>query len=184
MNKKEIVAYFIVLTTLFALSALAGYQAAKNNPIEAEQFLHQFSSELGFIKFLPPIVIFLLIFLNNSVKALIAMILGIFFGLVPIFFVFINGYLVGLVLYTVGLKMGLRKVLMMILPHGVIEIPAIILACSYGLWLGRMFYRRITGDRISIKTCINAALNYYFRIVVPMLVIAAFVEAYITPHLA
>jgi len=184
MNKKEIIAYFIVLTIIFALSSLAGYHTARNNPKEAEQFLHQFSSELGFIKFLPPIVIFLVIFLNNSIKALIAMILGIFFGLVPVFFVFINGFLVGLVLYTVGLKMGLKKVLMMILPHGIIEIPAIILACSYGLWLGRMFYRRITGDRISIRSCIDVALSYYFRVVVPMLIVAAFVEAYITPHFA
>ncbi len=184
MNKREITIYFIVLTTLFGLSALAGYQTAKNNPEEAKQFLNQFSSELGFIKFLPPIVIFLVIFFNNSIKALIAMIFGIFFGLVPIFFVFINGYLVGLVLYTVGLSMGLRKVAMMIIPHGVIEIPAIILACSYGLWLGRMFYRRITGDSISIKACISIALNHYFKIIVPMLIVAAFVEAYITPHLA
>jgi stage II sporulation protein M len=184
MKKKEIATYFTLLLIIFALSTFAGYQSAKSNPKQAKLFLNQFSSEFGFIKLLPPIVIFAIIFLNNSIKAFIAMILGLFFGLAPVFFVFINGYIIGVVVYAVGLRMGLKKVAMMLIPHGIVEIPAIILACSYGLWLGRMFFKRVTGERISIRSCIDTAIHCYMRTVIPMLLIAAFIETYITPHIA
>ncbi len=184
MKKKEIVAYFVVLLIIFGLATFAGYQTAKSNPEQAKRFLSQFSSELGFIKLLPPTIIFAIIFLNNSIKAFIAMILGLFFGLAPVFFVFINGYIIGIVVYVVGLRMGLKKVAMMLIPHGIIEIPAIILACSYGLWLGKIFLKRVRGERISIRSCIDRAIHSYMRTVIPMLLIAAFIEAFVTPHLA
>jgi uncharacterized membrane protein SpoIIM required for sporulation len=47
-----------------------------------------------------------------------------------------------------------------------------------------MFYRRITGDSVSIRRCVAYALNRYFRIIVPMLIVAAFIEAYVTPYIA
>ena len=184
MKKKEIAIYFTLLTVIFGLSIFAGYQTAKSHPEQAKQFINQFSSEFGFIKLLPPVIIFAIIFLNNSIKAFIAMILGLFFGLAPIFFVFINGYIIGIVVYVVGLRMGLKRVAMMLIPHGIVEIPAIILACSYGLWLGRMFFRKVTGEKVSIRNCINLAIYYYMRTVVPMLIVAAFIETYITPHFA
>ncbi len=184
MNRKEIAVYFLILLALFALSIFSGYQEAKRNPIKAESVVHQFSSEFGFVKRLPSYAVFALIFLNNSIKAFVVMILGSLFGIAPIFFVFINGYLIGLVTYAVGLKIGMRKVVMMLVPHGVIEIPAVILACSYGLWLGRMFFKKITGDNVSMSECIKEAIRVFFKTVVPMLIIAAFVETFITPRIA
>jgi stage II sporulation protein M len=184
MVKREILVYFLALTLLFGVSILAGYYNAKSDPDQARMVINQFKSEFGFIKKLPSVVIFAIIFINNSTKALVAMILGIFFGLAPILFVLINGYLIGIVLYIVGTEMGLKDVLMLLVPHGIIEIPAIIIACSYGIWLGRMFYNRVRGNESSIKPYVMHALRQYLRIVVPMLFVAAFVETYITPLLA
>ncbi len=184
MKKLEILTYFVLLTVIFWFSTFAGYQSARLNPKQAEFFVNQFSSEFGFIKLLPPVVVFAVIFLNNTVKSFVAMILGLFFGLAPLFFVFINGYLIGVVVYVVGLRMGLKRVIMLLVPHGVIEIPAILLACSYGLWLGRMFFKRVRGERISIRECIRTAVVVYAKTVIPMLLLAAFVETFITPRVA
>ena len=184
MKRSEIALYFLLLLTVFAVSIYFGYDAAKTNPQMAKNFVDRFTSEFGFIKTLPPMLIFLIIFINNSVKAFLAMILGVFFGLAPVFFVFVNGYMIGVVVYFVGSKIGMEKVAMMLLPHGVIEIPAILLACSYGMWLGRMLIRKMTGSKVSISDCIEQAIRYYLKTVVPMLIIAAFVETFITPHLS
>lgn len=184
MKRSEITLYFLTLLMVLSISILLGYKAAENNPQMAKTFVDQFTSEFGFIKLLPPILIFLIIFINNSVKAFLAMILGIFFGLAPLFFVFVNGYMIGVVVYFVGSKIGIGRVVMMLLPHGVIEIPAIILACSYGMWLGRMFLKKITGSDVSIGNCMELAIRYYLKTVIPMLIVAAFVETFITPHLS
>jgi stage II sporulation protein M len=184
MVKKDISAYFLTLTLLFGLSILVGYYNAKSDHNQAQMLINEFISEFGFIKELPSVVVFAIIFINNSTKALMAMILGIFFGLAPILFVFINGYLIGVVLYIVGMEMGLKNVLMLLAPHGILEIPAIIIDCSYGVWLGRMFYNRVRGHETSIKPYVLHALVQYLKIVLPMLLVAAFIETYITPLLA
>ncbi len=182
--KREIAAYFIFLTVVFFLAIIMGYSSAETNPEMAKSFVEQFSTEFGFIKLLPPLLIFLIIFINNSVKAFVAMVLGTFLGIAPLLFVFINGYIIGVVVYFVGSKVGLERVVMMLVPHGVIEIPAIILACSYGMWLGRMFLKKITGSNVSLGECVERAIRFYVKTVIPMLIVAAFVETFITPHLS
>ncbi len=47
-----------------------------------------------------------------------------------------------------------------------------------------MFFKKVTGEKIQIRNCINLAVYNYMRTVVPMLIVAAFIETYITPHLA
>ncbi len=79
--------------------------------------------------------------------------------------------------------MGLLKVLLAIIPHGVLEIPAVLIASSYGVWLGLKFYRAMLGKG-EFKPYLKKALIVYFKIVVPLLFIAAFIETFITPVLA
>ncbi len=184
MNKTEILAYFFILACLFLFSIYSGYLVAMNDPMIAKNVLTQFSQEFGFIKQLPRFLIFFIIFINNTVKAFVAMLLGVLFGLVPVLFVMINGIMVGIVVYVVGERIGTERVIMLLLPHGMIEIPAMLLACSYGVWLGRMFFERLRGKDVSMKEMIKEAVSKFVRTVLPMLLIAAFIEAYITPMLA
>jgi len=41
-------------------------------------------------------------------------------------------------------KVGMGSVIKAVLPHGVLEIPALIISSAYGLWLGVVFARRIS----------------------------------------
>jgi len=184
MNRTEILAYFFILCCLFLLSTYTGYFVAMRDPKIAENVLSQFSSEFGFIKLLPRFLIFLIIFVNNAVKAFVAMLLGVLFGLAPVLFVVLNGMMVGMVVYVVGERIGIDRVIMLLLPHGIIEIPAILLACSYGLWLGRMFFEKLRGKDVSMNEMVGEAISKFVKTVVPMLLVSAFVEAYITPMLA
>ena len=173
-----------VMTTLFFVAVYMGYTWAGMYPESAKAILDEFTSSFEFIKNIPHYLIFVIIFVNNSVKALISLVLGILFGLVPIFFVFINGFLIGVVLNVKGAEMGLSKVVVMLLPHGILEIPAVILACSYGLWLGFRVLDRVRGKNVNLAHCLKRAFESYLRIVLPTLLIAALIETYVTPLVA
>lgn len=181
LSFRTVWSFFLLLTLLFTTSCITGLYHAKSNPSEAKERIEMLFAEFRIVKEIHPILIFTYIFLRNSINTLIATAAGFFFGLFPLFFVFINGYIVGLVIYVKGIEMGFGKVLLYILPHGVIEIPAILLANSYGVWLGKQFYGKLRGRSISMKTSFLAVFRKYLRIVVPLLLLAAMVEAFITP---
>lgn len=165
---------FFALTLIFFASCYLGYilveiypEAVKKEIESIKEFFRSLSSEK-----LSPLEIFLLIFLNNSIKSFVAMLLGVFFGIVPILFVFLNGLIIGFFARFIGSEIGIATFILLLLPHGILEIPAVILACSYGFWLGVEFVR----DRKNIKEHIMKAIFNFSRLVLPMLLVAAFIE--------
>jgi len=63
------------------------------------------------------------------------------------------------------------------LPYGVFEIPALLIAASYGLWLGVMVVRRMRGrEGTPLKIHMEHAFRRYFAVVFPLLVVAATIE--------
>lgn len=185
LSFKRIYPYFILFAILFFSSGASGYFYAQSHPELAGESFNMLSQQFEVIKELHPVMIFLFIFFNNSVKALIATATGFFFGLIPIFFITFNGYIIGLVVYVGGANIGTYQILMRLIPHGVFEVPGILLACSYGLWAGKQFYRRtFRKEDISIKSTILQASYKCLRVVFPLLLVAAVVETFLTPLIA
>jgi stage II sporulation protein M len=89
------------------------------------------------------------IMFNNLKSAFFSMILGIFLGIFPFLVIIVNGYVLGFVAHSVIDLNGL--LLWRILPHGVFEIPAIMIASGLGLYLGISWIRNCivnsTSDR-------------------------------------
>jgi stage II sporulation protein M len=80
--------------------------------------------------------LFILIFTNNLFVCLLVIVLGIFFGIMPLYFLISNGLLLG---YLASQRMNGETwfyFLKGIVPHGIIEIPALILACAFGVRFG------------------------------------------------
>jgi len=178
--RDPIISISLALTLIFFISAYVGYTAAQLNP-GIDESLRKFFE--GFRDYMSnPVILMLIIFANNAGKGLIAMLAGFFFGIFPVLFISLNGYIVGIVISLRQPEWGVQGVLMAILPHGILEIPAIIIACSYGVWLGYRFYRSLfTGE--TFKPYLMHALRVYLKVIVPILLIAAAVEAFITPML-
>ena len=123
------------------------------------------------------------IFLNN-VRAC-ALTIGI--GLIPFLFLatvsmFFNSALLGMILAAASGISGESAIMLLvkyILPHGVFEIPAIILSGAIGMklcaFLCRKIFRRAKGEKFfeHIKGCVGAFVIY----VIPLLLIAAFIES-------
>jgi stage II sporulation protein M len=108
------------------------------------------------------------IFAHNAIASFIALLSGALLSLIPLSMVIANGYVVGSVVIPRLSKIGL------LIPHGVFELPAFVLTCSYGIWLGLWPFKRgrIENLKLRLKQCIII----YFWIVVPLLIIAATIE--------
>jgi stage II sporulation protein M len=142
----------------------------------------------GFVKIfggLPPLQLAGAIFLNNAVKTLLVMALGILFGAITVLFLVVNGAALGIVFYLSIQAKGLWPSLLVILPHGILELPAVLLGASIGLMLGRHSVSRLLGRaHTSLGSEIARALHFFVKVIVPLLLLAALVEAFITPALA
>lgn len=132
---------------------------------------------------------FLLIFFNNAIKSVLVIYAGIFFGILPIIFLLINGMVLGFVVHTT-MNYGASFfdiVVKGLLPHGIIEIPVIIIACAFGLRFGSLVVRSLAqlgGDKRAMigsrwKEFMNMTLTASFWVVI-LLLVAAVIESTLT----
>ncbi|URN96230.1 MAG: stage II sporulation protein M [Candidatus Pristimantibacillus lignocellulolyticus] len=92
----------------------------------------------------PTLTLIMVIFLNNAIKSVLVIFLGAFFGLFPIFFLLVNGMILGFIIQlslegTIDISVW-DLIFKTLLPHGILEIPALIVAGAYGLRLGRLLF--------------------------------------------
>jgi uncharacterized membrane protein SpoIIM required for sporulation len=105
---------------------------------------------------------------------------------VPTFLnLFLNGYVLGVVISVFSPNLGIEKLLLLILPHGIFEIPAIIIAGAAGFKIPYEILRYLAGrkevilTREDIKEYLTLAL-----ISIVLIVIAAWIEANVTLRIA
>ncbi|MDK2893074.1 MAG: stage sporulation protein [Methanohalophilus sp.] len=176
----EIKQLLLLSIVVFFISAVAGYVFTSMNPEMADLSLQELESIVELMEGLTPLQIMLLIFLNNSIKSLFAILLGVLLGIIPFLFLAYNGFLVGVVSYVFSDK-GLIFILAAILPHGIIELPMIFLSVAIGMRVGIASFDVVRGRPSNVKEELTRGLSIFFRFVVPMLLIAAVVETLITP---
>jgi len=130
----------------------------------------------------------LLIWWQNVRVLIIAMILGVFtfgvLGVLPLMATMaVSGYL-GAVLTTSGVP--LVSILALFLPHGVLEVPAAVLATAAVLRAGAILATPTPGKTIMEVWLANLAdwLKVMVGIVLPALVIASLIEILVTPRIA
>ena len=70
-----------------------------------------------------------------------------------------------------------------ILPHGIVELPGVVLATAFSLRLGASIMAPPPGFAISESLLLSIAdfLKVFFLLVVPMLLVAAIIEVHVTP---
>jgi uncharacterized membrane protein SpoIIM required for sporulation/ABC-type transport system involved in multi-copper enzyme maturation permease subunit len=125
--------------------------------------------------------------IGNNLRVLIAAtLLSIFtFGVMGIFFAAlpfgILGFLFG---QPVMAALGVGTFLAAIMTHGVFEIPAILIAAAGAARLGACITRPPAGQGVWeawVRTLADV-VKVFVAVVIPMLIIAAFIEVYITPR--
>lgn len=124
--------------------------------------------------------IFLFILLNNVIKSFVWMVLGVIGSAPPLFFAILNGFFLGSFSYSVSLEQGLGFTAAALIPHGIIEIPAILLSSAAGMALGYAVLNRLRG-RGSVREEFARVISLFISRIVPLLLIAALFEVTLTP---
>lgn len=120
-----------------------------------------------------------------------ASILGVLVGLVPFLFlpllgIFSNAAVLGLVFSTIVTATPLWKIIIFgILPHGIFELTAVFLCYSMGISICWNLSKKIVGHKQheNMKGLLQNCLRVSVLIVIPLLIIAALVETFITVQL-
>ena len=175
--------YLLVIITLFLLATAAGYVSAYFNPDIIDELMGQFEETYGWLAEESPIMIMLFIFANNTLNSFIAMLLGTLFGIWPVIFILVNGYFIGVVVFSSVQEYGILVVLSALLPHGIIELPMIFISASIGLRLGVLAFQKIFNIKekeIKFKYELFSAIKFFVTVIVPLLFIAAIIETFIT----
>ncbi len=174
--------FLVASVLLFSGAALAGGLAVVYVPqlaAQLQQLLQQFGQ---MFRGLSKLQLAAAIFFNNSLKTLVVIVLGPLLGIVPIIFLVVNGAILGAVMPVAAATRGLWPSIMTIVPHGVLELPAVLLGTSIGLRLGAHAWRRLTGNaEKTLFSELGYGLRLYFTVIVPLLLIAAAIEVYLTP---
>jgi stage II sporulation protein M len=176
--------YLIASLTLFALGIIAGLVAVYQIPSIADHFQNTLANFVRIFAGLPPLKLAGAIFLNNAFKTLCAILLGLFLGIVPVIFLVANGVALGVAMSISTQARGLWPSVLAILPHGIFELPAVFLGTSIGLLIGAQTAQRLAGRaEISIGAEVLQGVKYFCSVIVPLLLVAAFVEAFLTAAL-
>lgn len=179
---KELKVYIWFAVFLFLTAALLGYFTTVTYTEEALR-LQQELNQLGdIVSGFSSLAFFLFIFFNNAIKIFLTILLGAGFAVFPLVFVFSNGYFIGAVGVIAGRSIGFSSFLVSIAPHGILELPAFLFASAIGIMIGAKVIKNIFGRaEFEIKKEILRGLKLFFQLILPVVFIAAFIEAFITP---
>ena len=117
-----------------------------------------------------------------------AMLLSAAYGFIPFLFLPVislltNGALIGMLGTLYAASGAVPMFLAGILPHGIFELPALVLSIACGVYLCRNMCRMSTGSpkRVPLLALLEDILRVLLLIVMPLTVAAAFTECYVTP---
>lgn len=113
---------------------------------------------------------------NNLKNSFFAMFLGIFLGIIPVFTALANGYVLGFVAEK-SVLLGGPLILLRLVPHGIFEFPAIILALAVGIKLGMFWFGHDKKKELIRR--LEGSLRVFLFVVMPLLIIAAIIEGFL-----
>lgn len=168
----KLVPLFAISSLVFLFSIFIGY--ALGDETSAQSFE-------GVLSNIPDptestsIEMFAAILSNNIVASSLFVISGLLGGVPPLMFMAFNGFFIGYISWNVAQVQGLAFVFATILPHGIIEIPTILLSASMGVGLGYSVIHRLL-RRDGLLKYVTTSLSIFVMRIIPLLVFAAGIE--------
>lgn len=181
---RELRPFLFTTVLLFALGSIAGSLLAGHSTFPGLKINESLGGFAQMFINLPKPILALMIFANNAVKTLLVIVLGIAFAIVPLVFVLVNGVAIGVVLHLATQSKGLAYSILAIVPHGVFELPGVLCGAAIGLMLGNKAIRRLfRKSEFKVGPELSRALKIFANTIVPLLLIGAITEAYLTAAL-
>ena len=168
---KEGKIYFWVIIGIFLFSAVIGFLFPIFFTETIAEFIAELEEKTAGMNFFSLLVFILK---NNTTSAFLGMILGLILGIFPVIMDFMNGYVLGFVSNKAVGEEGF-SVLLRLLPHGIFEIPALFLSLGLGLRLGISLFMWDAKKKLVYN--LKNSLRVFIYIILPLLIIAAIIEA-------
>ena len=125
----------------------------------------------GYLKNQNILVITAFLFLKNATASFIVLWAGTLLGVVSLGAAVQNGLLMGAVLSRQEAPV---LALLSIIPHGIFELPAFFMSCGIGIWRGTWLFRKDRSEPYGQRA--KRGYRLFFRVIIPLLVIAAMIE--------
>lgn len=181
-----------VVMVVSVAAVVLGAVFARQFPIPKEAFPLQNISADAFediqqLRFLPVISTSFIFFNNVRVLVLAGLVSMFSFGALALLLTLAN---VGLVSFVIAeiVQLGYNPWLFVatfILPHGIVELPAVLLGMTFALRIGAALVSPPQGLDVGQGLLLTVAnfLKVFVFLLVPLLLLAAFIEANITPQI-
>lgn len=172
----------------FGILMLAGFAVGQFNPTFTAKVFSLIESYFGQLNLEGSSGVSALMLFSNNVHACF---LSVLYGAIPFLYLSalslgMNSMLLGIMaVYIHSRGYSYLYYAAGILPHGILEIPALIVAFALGLYLcgqtSRHFRRQAT---VPFQTALLNICRAFLLIILPLLAAAAVIEIYITPVIA
>jgi len=181
ISKRELGIYMIFSSAMFLFFIVSGYVTAQADPAAGDQVYAMFQEMVvaGVISDSAPLMA-LQIFINNIQICALIFLGGATFGLLTMFLLMTNGIVIGVLIEVLLRDMSSAALTIGLLPHGIFEIPAVLVSAALGLIISRGLFEELAG-RGNVLNVARAAGRLFVMYVVPFIFIAACIEAFITP---
>jgi stage II sporulation protein M len=175
--------YIFLSFLLFFSGFFGGYFWTQKNVLKVLKYLLKLQEILSPVLNLSPFFQFLFVFFNNSINSFLVIFLGSIFCIFPTIVLLVNGGILGSLFFLFKLKLETKSFFLLILPHGIFEVPAILLSGAAGLSLGVSTFKRIFRKQRGLKKEFKKSFSFFFKTLIPLWIVAAFVEIFFTPLL-
>ncbi|TJY38832.1 stage II sporulation protein M [Cohnella pontilimi] len=188
---RDIRPYFIFSVILFFAGVVVGATSGSDEWIQTQLRALAEMAKKAQNSDNPQMTLFVTILVNNLKSSLTAMYLGIVAAIAPLVTLALNGIVMGY-LFGVYADHGENVWLLIakgILPHGIFELPAIFLACAFGIRLGATLLKGLFGALLGKKEPWGALARTAagtvpaLILIAAMLLVAAVIESTVTPWL-
>lgn len=186
--------YFIFAAFFFVFSFVYGYAITQSAPSEAENIIKELRNTYKPILDAGAFGQFLMIFMNNALVGFLTIVFGVVLGAFPLLVLFSNGMILGILAFLTFHEFSVASFLIGILPHGIIELPVMLVFVAIGLRMGHTVYylilKKIFPKNIKliardadIRRELSLAFRFFVKFLIPLLLLAAAIEVFITAAL-
>jgi stage II sporulation protein M len=181
MSKSQLTNALIIIFLLFFSTITVGWVGSLQNPAVGETLMKLFEKEVaGQIRGENPFDICLKLFTNNIETCILLFLGGASFGILTIFIMSLNGIVIGAIMEIIHKDHSWAFIGAALIPHGIFEIPAFIIAGALGILLAQSLTYEYYGGGDTAGEARKLA-RIFVLWVLPLVAIAACVEAFITP---
>jgi stage II sporulation protein M len=174
--------WILITVTIFTISIIVGLVTPVSSTSVFSEDITAIEELGGILASLPSILIVVLIFTKNVSVLLLSFAFSPVFCLVPTMALIVNGWVLAIVSTIAVEEESLGFVLAALLPHGIIEIPALMLGEAAALSFGAMITMSLFNREKRKLVMPNLKHNLkYLSLAISLLLPAAIIETYVTP---